>query len=180
MHLAITIWAIASSWRWWSCDHFQKYHTTILYMSLLNLLYLFLTIGFPLWRIQPDFGLPFPITSMMYTFIIFPCTVMLFLSRYPASLKRQVLHHIKWIMIYFGVEWVGSFTNRITYDHDWNLGWSFLFVVMMFPMLRLHHKRPLLTYLLSMAIVILILYVFKVPWDIPLENRLCSGSAILT
>lgn len=178
MHIAITIWAVAASWRWWSWKYFYKYHATILYMSLLNLLYLFFTVGYPLWKIQPDFGLSFPATSMMYTFIIFPCTAMLFLVRYPAYFKSQVLHNAKWMIIYFGVEWVGSIINRISYGHGWNLGWSLLFVIMMFPMLRLHYKRPILAYLLSIIIILLILYKFDIPWTVPLEERLSNRSGL--
>lgn len=171
MHIAITIWAIIASWRRWDQEHFHKCHTTILYMSLLNLLYAFLTSGYTLWEIQPDLGLPSPIVSMLYTFIIFPCTVILYLSRYPKSVKSQVIHNIKWITIYMGVEWLGSLFSRIIYDHGWDLGWSFLFVLIMFPMLRLHYKKPLLAYLLSIIFIAFILYKFEVPWKIPMEER---------
>lgn len=178
MHIAITVWAIIASWYWWSRENFHKYHTTILYKSLLNLLYIFLTIGYPLWRIQPDLGFSFPMTSLLYTFIIFPCTTILYLARYPESIKGQILHNIKWMSIYIGVEWIGMLLTRIKYHHGWNFGWSILFVVVMFPMLRLHHKSPLFAYLLSIIIVVLILYGFKVPWNVPFEERLSYGGAI--
>lgn len=172
MHLAITIWAIIASWRAWNLEHFHKFHATILYKSTMNLLYIFITMGYPLWRIQPDLGLPFIIISLLYTFIIFPCTVILFLSNYPKSAKSQILHNLKWITIYIVVEWIGSLSGRITYEHGWNLGWSLLFVIIMFPMLGLHHKRPILTYFLSIIIVTLMIYFFNIPWKLSLEDRL--------
>jgi len=140
-------------------------------MSLLNLLYIFLTSGYILWKIQPDLGLPFPIVSMLYTFIIFPCTVILYLSRYPKSVKGQILHNIKWIMIYIVIECLGSLFGRIIYDHSWHLGWSLLFVLTMFPMLRLHYKKPLLAYFLSILFIAFILYKFEVPWKVPMKDR---------
>ncbi len=172
MHVAFTVWAIIASWRWWSWENFHKFHATILYKSAMNLLYLFFTAGYPLWRVHPDLGLPFSIIDMLYTFIIFPCTVILYLSRYPATLKKKIYHNVKWIAIYFGLEWIGSIFDRITYDHGWNLWWSLVFVIIMFPMLRLHYKRPLLAYLLTILYIVLIFYYFQVPWAFSVEDRL--------
>lgn len=178
MHIAIALWSVLASWRSWNWNNFHEFHTTILYMSLTNLFYLFLTVGYPLWIIQPDAGLPLSLTNSLYTFIIFPCTVILYLSRYPKSAKWQIFHNIKWIIIYIGVEWIGSIFDRISYDHEWNLAWSFLFVIVMFPMLRLHYKKPIMAYLLSIVIIIVILYYFQVPWNVPIDDQLSTRSAM--
>lgn len=172
MHIAITIWAITASWRTWNWERFHKFHATILYISVMNLLYILFTMGYPLWRMEPELGFPFLVIDMLYTFIIFPCTAILFLSHYPKSVKGQVYHYLKWILIYIIVEWIGSLFTRITYDNEWNLWWSLLFLVMMFPMFRLHYKKPLLAYLLTLIITTVILYHFKVPWNIPVEGYL--------
>lgn len=167
MHILITVWAILAAWRWGNWRKFSQYHATMLYMSLMNLFYLFLTGTYLLWRMQPEFGLPFTLMVALYTFIVFPCTVLLYLSHYPETLGRQILHIIKWIVIYIGVEWLGSLFSRISYGNGWHLGWSFIFVLIMFPMLRLHNQKPILAYLLSIAIIVLLLYVFDVPWKEP-------------
>lgn len=172
MHVAITIWAVIASSRVWNWERFYKYQATILYMSAMNLLYLFFTMGYHLWRLQPDLGMPISIVNMLYTFIVFPCTVVLFLSQYPKSFKNKVFHVLKWIIIYISVEWIGSLMNRITYEHGWHLGWSLLFLIMMFPMIRLHHKKPVLAYLLTFIFIALILCYFKVPWKISVEDHL--------
>lgn len=172
MHIAITLWAIAASWRAWSWERFHTFHATLLYIAAMNVLYLFFTAGYPLWKMQPDLGLPSSIVDMLYTFIIFPCTAILFLAHYPESLKAQTYHILKWTIIYISVEWVGDLFGRITYHHGWNLGWSLLFVIMMFLMFRLHYKRPLLAYLLTFILIVLILCYFKVPLEIPMEEPL--------
>ncbi|WP_390355698.1 CBO0543 family protein [Virgibacillus halophilus] len=172
MHIAITIWAVVASWKFWNWERFYRYHTTMLYIATMNLLYLFFTAGYHLWKMESDIGLPVPIINMLYTFIVFPCTTILFLSRYPEYLKGQIYHNLKWIFIYIGAEWVGSLFNLITYEHGWNLGWSLLFVIMMFLMFRLHYKRPLFAYLLTFVFTVLIIYYFKIPWNIPVEDRL--------
>lgn len=172
MHIAITIWAVIASWRAWNWERFYKFHATILYISAMNLVYLFFTTDYHLWRMLPDLGLPPSIIYMLYTFIVFPCSAILFLSHYPKPFKSQIYHILKWIIIYIGAEWIGSLFNRITYGHGWNLWWSFLFLFLMFPMFRLHYKRPLLTYLLTLVFIALIFYFFKVPWKLSMEDRL--------
>lgn len=172
MHLAITIWAIIASWRSWTWKHFYEFHATIIYVSAMNLLYIYFTTGYILWEMQPDLGLPLSIVDMMYTFIIFPCTAILFLTKYPTIFSKKVYHILKWITIYIVVEWIGHVLNRITYENGWNLWWSLLFLIMMFPMFRLHYKRPLLAYLLTIIFIFLILYFFQVPLSVPVEDRL--------
>lgn len=172
MHLAIAIWAIIASWRTWSWEHFHRFHATILYKSATNLLYIFFTMGYPLWRMQADLGLSYSIIAMLYTVIIFPCTVILFLAHYPISFKRQIYHNLKWIAIYFVAEWIGGLLNLIRYEHGWNLWWSLLFLFIMFPMLRLHYKKPFYAYLLTVIYIIVIFYYFEVPWEVPVEDRL--------
>lgn len=164
MHIAITVWAILAAWHWGDWKNLNQYHATMLYMPFMNLFYLFLTSTYPLWRLQPDLGLPFTIVVALYSFIVFPCTVLIYLSHYPDPPKKQILHIIKWVVIYIGVEWVGNMLTRITYGHDWHLGWSFLFVLVMFPMLRLHYKKPILAYLVSFFVIVLLLYLFDIPW----------------
>src|SRR5699024_1080922 len=114
-----------------------------------------LTSTYPLWRMQPEFGLSFIIFFTLYIFIVYPCTVLLFLTNYPNTPMKRIFHIIKWAMIYFGVEWIGSMLGRITYENAWNLGWSFLFILTMFPMLRLHYKKPGVAYLVSAFIIVL-------------------------
>ncbi|GGK08337.1 hypothetical protein GCM10007063_33420 [Lentibacillus kapialis] len=168
MHIGITVWVILASWRWGDWKNFNRYHSTMLYMSAMNLFYLFLTSKYPLWRMHPDLGLPFTLVTALYTFIIFPFTVLLYLSHFPDSPEKQILYTLKWIVIYIGVEWVGGLFSRITYDNGWHLGWSLIFVLTMFPMLRLHYKKPILTYMVSIFVIAFLVYLFDVPWqDLP-------------
>lgn len=165
MHITIVIWAVLASWRTWSWERFYRYQATFLYIAAVNLLYLFFTVDYHLWEMQSDFGLSATMINMLYTFIVFPCSAILFLSHYPKHFKEQILHILKWIIIYIGVEWIGGLFNFITYDHGWNLGWSFPFLIMMFSLFRLHYKRPLLAYLLTFIFTALIIYYFKIPWN---------------
>lgn len=163
MHIGIAIWTVLASLIWGDWHQWRKYLPTMLYMSLSNLLYLYLTSDFWLWRIVPDFLLEQKEVAMLYTFIVFPCTVIVFLSHYPDRRRGQLLHFAKWIIIYGVVEWIGFLTGRIDYAHGWSIWWSLFFLCMMFPMLVLHHFKPLYAHVLSVFWVTFYILVFQVP-----------------
>ncbi|TMN23354.1 CBO0543 family protein [Lentibacillus cibarius] len=164
MHVIILFFALAIAWYSVNWRRFYEYQATILYMATMNLLYYFLTTDYRLWTLQSNLGLPSAVIDLLYTFVLFPCTVLIFLSHYPQQLGKQIIHTGKWVIIYFVFEWVGYLFGAIYYDHGWSLGWSGLFLVVMFPMLRMHYKRPILAYGLSVIVTIFLLYWFKVPW----------------
>lgn len=170
MHLIIAVWSIFAAWRWGNWINWKQYHATMLYMPLMNLLYLFFCSDYLLWIVKPDVGLSAAAVALVYTFIVFPCTVLIFLTNYPETLKKQAIHILKWVIIYAGIEWIGGLIGRITYQHGWSLGSSVLFVLIMFPMLALHHRKPAAAYVLSTLIIIILLFFFNVPWTHPLEE----------
>ena len=52
---------------------------TMMYFALGNLLYNFLTASYFLWRLDADFFSNHTLTEMLYTFIVFPGTALLYL-----------------------------------------------------------------------------------------------------
>ncbi|MFD2923093.1 CBO0543 family protein [Halobacillus naozhouensis] len=164
MHILIVLWAMLAAWRWADWSRFREFHATMLYMPAMDLLYFYFTHDYLLWTVQSHFGIPHTGVALLYTFIVFPCTVILFLSNYPNKLGRQIIHVGKWVILYIGTEWIGHLAGAIHYNNGWALGWSFLFVIVMFPMLFLHYKRPFLAYLASVIIIIFLINWFDVPW----------------
>jgi len=78
--------------------------------------------------------------------------------------SRRALHLINWIVIYLAAEWIGTRLGILEYHAGWGYYWSILFVVVMFPMLQLHHTRPLLAYALSIAAIAFYLVMLNVPY----------------
>lgn len=171
MHVALSIFVIFAVWRWGDWRNWEKYHTTMLYFGLGNLTYNFLTANHFLWRFNSDILSNHTLVEVLYTFIVFPGTALLFLCNYPNERKAVFLHYVKWVTIYVGVELLFIFTNHIHYQYGWHLGWSAAFDCLMFPILRLFSKRPLLTYMISIPIAVFFLWWFKVPVHIPVEHR---------
>jgi hypothetical protein len=164
MHLAIALFTIYSVWRWADWKNWHKYHTTMFFIMAGGLLYEYLTMDFNLWIFHPDFLYNQRITVLIYAVITMPLNVLLFLSRYPTTTKlKQIKYLLKWILIYSVVELVLQCFGRITYGNGWTYWHSVMFDCMMFPMLKLHHIRPLRAYLFSLIIIVTLMWYFKIP-----------------
>lgn len=136
----------------------------MLYIAVNNLMYTFLTYNYYLWRIMPDFLFNQVATEVVYTICVFPLTAFIFLSTYPEGRgERQIIHILKWVLIYAGVEWIGGMFGGIKYQYGWNLAWSTFFDVIMFSMLRLHYVKPALALAVSPLFAIFFIVVFEVP-----------------
>lgn len=165
---AISLFALFRSGAWKQAG---RLHSTVLYMIVGNLLYLFLTSGYLLWAFVPDLRILPAITELLYTFIVFPCTVLQFLAGYPESKKEQVQRYIKWVVVYALMEALYVWTGRIVYAHGWSWWWSLGFDLMMFPMLLLHSRKPGTAYVVSVFIIIALLLMFRVPlWKVPMYS----------
>jgi hypothetical protein len=173
MHIAMSIYCIYMVWRKGVWRNWRKYHTTMMYFALGNLLYNFLTANHFLWRFSSEFLANHTTVEMLYTFIVFPATVLLFLSHYPEgkSFFKKAYHVFIWVVIYGVVEFVYWQLDKIHYQYGWNLWWSIFFDFTMFPMLVLFHKRPLLAYTISFFMAIFWVQFFDVPVHIPVEDR---------
>jgi hypothetical protein len=157
---------VGGDWREW-----KRYLGAMQYIAIGNLTYNFLCASYFLWRLNADFISNHTLTEMLYTFIIFPGTALLFLNRFPRNNKDQIAYILLWVGIYVGVEWIYLQTNHILYGYGWSLKWSFLFDCLMFPMLLLYYKKPILAYILSVPIAIFWIWLFDVPVHLPVEMR---------
>ncbi|OEH85342.1 hypothetical protein BHU72_04410 [Desulfuribacillus stibiiarsenatis] len=172
MHIGTAIIAIIATWYYGDWQNWQKYHTTLLFVVLGDLLYNTMTANYFLWQYQvDDFLAHYSFTKLLYTFIVLPCSVLIFLYNFPLSWKGKILRTLKWVFIYGVWEYGFYITGRIEYQHGWNIGWSIAFLLVMFPLIRLHQTRPILTYALSSLVVVLVIWWFDVPIHLPIELR---------
>lgn len=163
--LVILAWKI-SDWRNW-----QKYHNTMLFVAVGNLLYNFITAGYYLWRLEGDALTNFTISELLYTFVIFPATVLIFLNNFPITLKGKVIRILTWISFYAAWEYILYQLDLINYQYGWNMFYSIIFNFIMFPTIYIHSKKPLLAYLISAMVVIIVVLAFDIPIHLPIEDR---------
>lgn len=164
MHLVIALLVIAWVWLSGVWRKWRQYQSTMLYMFAVAMTYEFLTKDYKMWHFHPDFLLNRVLAVMVYAVVSMPLSTLLFLAYFPETERwKQLRHYLVWVAIYGVIEVVLSVTGRIMYEHRWNFWWSLVFDVIMFPMLRLHSKNPLVAYILSIPIVVGYLLIFQVP-----------------
>lgn len=165
MHLAVNIFIIFSVWKWADYKNWRKYHATMLFLPLMSLVYGYLSFssGIFLWKAVPDFLINNTMTELVYTSILMPCTVLLFLSNYPDSPIKIMLYFIKYIFIYGAIETIMYLTGRMDYDGSWSIWHSLFFYFLMFPSIIIHYKRPILAYIIFILITAFSVFYFKLP-----------------
>ncbi|EDL63508.1 CBO0543 family protein [Bacillus sp. SG-1] len=108
MHIVLTALlilfaAIKGNWREW-----EKYHLTIFYVIICNLLYNHLSRKKMLWEYYPDF---YPkshiIVDILYSFINLPAITLLFLTFFPFHASR--FRKVRYISLWAGVSLLVEF-----------------------------------------------------------------------
>lgn len=163
MHILIDLFIIFAVWWWGNWRNWKEYHSSMLFLAVINLFYYFLTSDYILWTMKPDIIFGYKVTEILYTFVALTGTSLIFLSRLPNSLKKQIIYMIKWMFIYAAVEYVLYKTGRIVYDHGWSFICSVVFDIILFPSLYFQYKKPILAYIEFIIITILGIVYFKVP-----------------
>ncbi|MCD8508623.1 MAG: hypothetical protein LRY73_01060 [Bacillus sp. (in: Bacteria)] len=167
VHLFIKIIFVAAAWRWgdWRNGNWQKYYPTILFFIIGDLFYNFIFYNYPLWEFDEIIPLlqydSFLVMSFM--FLRYPATVLIFLGRFPKGLLKGGLWIGLWVFIYIGLEVIDLYMGLIQHHNDWNLWWSLLFDVILFVMLKIHHHRPLVAWVLSIVCSVVLWNLLNVP-----------------
>lgn len=133
-----------------------------MYFAVGNLAYEYLAhVSFHLWRMEGKGLFPEIIADLILLFLIAIPAILIYLSRYPSTPKERMIHILKWILIFTAVEWVGgTYFGLMKYENGWSIWWSFLFNVIMFPMLRLHYLSFKKALLLSIPCTLFYLIIF--------------------
>ncbi|WP_442599021.1 CBO0543 family protein [Neobacillus sp. D3-1R] len=149
------------NWREWN-----KYHSTILYVVNLNLLYEVLCHDKLLWVYNPTL---FPksqiFTTLIYSFFVLPSITLIFLSNYPfkEGKNKKAFYILKWVIASYIIESIYIYFDKIDLKNGYKHWMEPLFYIVMYLMIRLHFSRPFLTYSLSFVIIVVLLNFFHIP-----------------
>lgn len=149
-------------WRTGDWKNWQRCYPTILYAYIGNLVYDALISTKPLWA----FGMlayRYPILDLLIMALVYPPIVILYLSHYPPGPGRQVLYTLMWTAISCAAEAIALFTNGLLYFNGWTIYYTVLFNLAMFPLFRLHSRRPMLAWPISAALAALLIWWFRIP-----------------
>ncbi|WP_066309067.1 CBO0543 family protein [Bacillus sp. FJAT-29814] len=172
MHILFNALFLAAGVKWGAWRRWREFYPTILYFISVDLLKNYLLYNHLMWTYQETFFAKsllqnHTFINLMIMAIVYPSTVLIYLGRFPDERWKQILWLALWIFVYWIVEFINlKFLNLINHHHGWNMGWSLLFLMVMFPMLRIHHKNPLLAWFLSVIFILFLWNVFDVPIEI--------------
>jgi len=162
--IAVTLILAFAAWKWSDYQNWRLYYPTMLFFIAGNFSYTLLTYNYPLWELESPL-LKTTGSDFLIALIDFPATVLIFLPRYPKGRIKQVLYILLWVLIYTLIEIVSYALGFISYHNGWNIWWSVLFNLILFPLLRLHHEKPPLAWLASMVLAFLFFAHFKLPFS---------------
>jgi hypothetical protein len=156
------IWVIAfwkSDWRNW-----EKYHSTILFMIAGNFFVGLITYEFTLWDLSSELG-GHLINDFLIALIFFPASLLIYFTHFPKNknLLMKILYMAIWAIIFTIIEFIQFRLENIHYFNGWNAWKSLLLNLAMFPVLTIHHFRPLLAYFLYSVEVILLITICDIP-----------------
>lgn len=153
---------IAACWKWGDWRNWKLYYPTILYAYIGDLIYDVLAYSHPLWAFG-DYILNHPYLDLAMMVLLYPSSVILYLTHFPEKTLRQVAYIAIWSVVYTLIEGMAYLTKGFIYLNGWNLYYSLAFNAFMFPLLRLHFKRPLVVWPVSAALAFLVVWWFRVP-----------------
>lgn len=160
MHCILVILAIILSYFKGDWKNWEKYYATMLYISVSSFIYEFISHShFHLWELERGL-LNLMGVHLMHNIVINPLIGFVFLSNFPNKSKDIIFYYAKWIVLFWTVEWIASRLSIISYHNGWNIWWSFVFVIIMFPMIRLHYLHKLRALILSVIIATIYLFLF--------------------
>jgi hypothetical protein len=157
--------AIAACLKWGAWKRWREFYPTILYVITGNLVFCFVFRNYLLWSYNSFLGETY--IGLINIFLIYPPVVILYLTHYPEEKLKQLFYILGWTAAGSLVEAITLFTGGITYHHGWNMLWSALIFLGMLILLRLHYKKSLAVWPISLLCGIAASIIFALPF--PLE-----------
>jgi hypothetical protein len=139
----------------------KEFYSTIQYYIICNLLYNFIFYHHTLWSYDTSsvVWIKHTFIEILFSFIIIPVIIMIYLRFFPSG-RKGIGYIVLWIFCFWLIEVMFKKMGYFVYDNGWNELWSLFFNMIMFPILRLHSKKPLIAIILSVPIILILLLFF--------------------
>ncbi|WP_419887892.1 CBO0543 family protein [Neobacillus niacini] len=169
MHILFNSLFLIAGLKWGDWRNWSQYHSTILFFWFGDLLYNFLCKNYLMWEYKETmFGqhlLPNHLTvSLLIMFVAYPASVLIYLGNLPETTMKKALWLLFWVTLFSLVEYINlHYLDLIEHHHGWTMAWSVIFNLLVFFMLLLHYKYPIVALILSIPIILFFVMYFKVP-----------------
>ncbi len=154
--LTLVCWR-SGKWRNW-----KEYYSTVLYLFIGNIVCDLLVYQKPLWAFN-DLAVRYPFLCISITAVLYPSTVIMYLSHLPKTAKKCIFYIVLWAAIYSAMELLAHLIGDFRYFNGWHIIHSLVFNVVMFPMILLHYKKPLFAWPISAVLAFLFIWFFEIP-----------------
>lgn len=164
LHLITVAIFVFITYKWGDYKNWQSYYSTILFFSAGDLMYNFLFNNKILWQWKSPFLSDITI-ELLWMMVLFPCIILLYLPyfKHKKKLKATLFYILAWIVVFSALEWFFYYFNYIKYYNGWNFNYSVIFYSLMFPLLTLHHFKPLAAIILASVWAAATILFFHVP-----------------
>ncbi|CAM4021498.1 CBO0543 family protein [Mesobacillus thioparans] len=141
-------------WKRW-----RDFYPTIQFYIICNLMYNFIFFNHTLWAYKPRTPwLNHTYIDLVFSLIIIPIIIMIYLDHIPAIFPRKILYGAGWVILFTSIEYFFQKKDLFIYQNGWGIITSAIFNMIMFTVLGVHYKRPLAGLLLAIPIIIILLY----------------------
>jgi hypothetical protein len=169
MHFLFIFGIVLIGWKWGNWQEWQKYYPTILFFIACDLFANVVTYNYPLWQYQEtifaaEILRSHTIITLFIMLIVYPITTVLYLSKFPEGVSKSIRWILLWVFLYWIVEFINvAFLGQMIHENGWNIYWSFVFNIVMFTTLWVHHKWPLFAWLIAIIWSSFIIIFFQIP-----------------
>ena len=153
---------LVSTYLWGDWRNWRKYYPTMCFFGMGDLIYIAVFHDKLLWFFPPAFLVP-SIDEVLLIFTVFFPTTLLFLSHYPQGIYKQIIYNSIWVGVYMIIEVIDLKIGIIEYYNGWNIWWSLLHNTVQFPLIALHHRKPLLAWGIALVFLVVMMKIFHVP-----------------
>ncbi|MCI3919666.1 hypothetical protein MO973_05390 [Paenibacillus sp. TRM 82003] len=163
MNIIIAVVLLGLAIRFGKWKRWQAFYPTLLYIVVCNLFYNYIVKEQHLWKFEsPWFPFPHEVMDVIYSFIINPAMTYLFLSYHPTTgWVRKSAYWLGWTVVFSLIETLQFLTDHIVYYRGWSIPWTVFFYTLMFPMLYLHYRKPIIALLLSIPATLGYMWIFN-------------------
>lgn len=162
-HILISLLFAAACYRWGDWKNWKIYYPTVLYFIIGDMVGYILLHDHPLWlyRGWPRDNHFYP--DLYQAVTVYPSIIILYLSHFPRLFKDQIIYLAAWIAGYSLYVYALHRLGLLIYGDGWTIGYDVLFSMIMFSLLRLHHRKPLWVWPVSMALATVFMWFFGFP-----------------
>lgn len=160
-HVSIIIITILVCYKWGDWRHWEKYYSTILFFMMGDFIYLVLFRKTMLWSYNTDI-LNHTLVNLLVIFTVYPSTILLFIPHFPKRTTNMPGYILLWVVLFGIAEYTSHSLGCFSYHNGWNLGWSIVFTIIMFPLQYLHYRRPLYAWGLALIKLAIFIAIFNI------------------